>query len=174
MEVSGIEGNYRLTCERVMRVLRENNDSLVATLEAFVYDPLISWRLLNSHRRKDRKGPEGRAAVHHGEGKGQGSGKSHSDKEKDGGAAAPALPPALPVGDELGCPVIPVLAAALATSPPAAVSGSSAPDSPSRVPAYPTCFSGQPPRRGSWTRHSQLLSRMETLKEEVRMGEGYE
>lgn len=50
MEVSGIEGNYRLTCEKVMRVLRENNDSLVATLEAFVHDPLISWRLLNIDR----------------------------------------------------------------------------------------------------------------------------
>lgn len=30
-----------------MSVLRENRDSLIATLEAFVYDPLISWRLLN-------------------------------------------------------------------------------------------------------------------------------
>lgn len=29
-----------------MRVLRENRDSLMAMLEAFVYDPLISWRLL--------------------------------------------------------------------------------------------------------------------------------
>jgi len=28
-----------------MRVLRENKDSLMAVLEAFVYDPLISWRL---------------------------------------------------------------------------------------------------------------------------------
>jgi phosphatidylinositol kinase/protein kinase (PI-3 family) len=49
MEVSGIEGNYRLTCEKVMMVLRENRDSLVAILEAFVYDPLISWRLLNTN-----------------------------------------------------------------------------------------------------------------------------
>ena len=48
MEVSGIEGNFRLTCEKVMSVLRENRDSLVATLEAFVHDPLISWRLLNT------------------------------------------------------------------------------------------------------------------------------
>jgi len=46
MEVSGIEGSYRSTCERTMGVLRENRDSLVAMLEAFVYDPLISWRLL--------------------------------------------------------------------------------------------------------------------------------
>jgi phosphatidylinositol kinase/protein kinase (PI-3 family) len=47
MEVAGIEGNYRITCEKVMSVLRENRDSLVATLEAFVHDPLISWRLMN-------------------------------------------------------------------------------------------------------------------------------
>ena len=48
MEVSGIEGNYRITCEHVMRVLRENKDSLMAVLEAFVHDPLINWRLLNN------------------------------------------------------------------------------------------------------------------------------
>ncbi len=48
MEVSGIEGNFRITCEHVMRVLRENKDSLMAVLEAFVHDPLINWRLLNN------------------------------------------------------------------------------------------------------------------------------
>lgn len=47
MEVARIEGNFRSTCEKVMTVLRENRDSLVATLEAFVHDPLISWRLMN-------------------------------------------------------------------------------------------------------------------------------
>ncbi|ELP86268.1 serine/threonine protein kinase TOR1, putative [Entamoeba invadens IP1] len=41
MEVSGIEGTFRITCEKVMEVLRENKDSLMAVLEAFVYDPLI-------------------------------------------------------------------------------------------------------------------------------------
>ncbi|CAM9712299.1 unnamed protein product, partial [Chrysoparadoxa australica] len=45
MEVSGTEGNFRVTCERVMTALRENRDSLIAMLEAFVHDPLISWRL---------------------------------------------------------------------------------------------------------------------------------
>lgn len=44
MEVSGVEGSYRSTCEKTMSVLRESRDSLVAMLEAFVYDPLISWR----------------------------------------------------------------------------------------------------------------------------------
>eukprot|EP01114_Cavostelium_apophysatum_P008932 TRINITY_DN21_c0_g2_i1.p1 TRINITY_DN21_c0_g2~~TRINITY_DN21_c0_g2_i1.p1 ORF type:complete len:2332 (-),score=773.36 TRINITY_DN21_c0_g2_i1:268-7263(-) len=46
MEVSGIEGTFRLTCENVMRVLRDNKESLMAVLEAFVYDPIINWRLL--------------------------------------------------------------------------------------------------------------------------------
>ncbi|CCI39855.1 unnamed protein product [Albugo candida] len=46
MEVSGIEGNFRFSCERVMHVLRENRHSLMAMLEAFVHDPLICWRLL--------------------------------------------------------------------------------------------------------------------------------
>lgn len=47
MEVAGIEGSYRSTCERTMAILRENRDSLVAMLEAFVYDPLMSWRLVD-------------------------------------------------------------------------------------------------------------------------------
>ena len=47
MEVSGIEGSYRSTCERTMAVLRDSKDSLLTMLEAFVYDPLISWRLLD-------------------------------------------------------------------------------------------------------------------------------
>jgi len=47
MEVSGIEGNFRITCEAVMNVLRHNKESLMAVLEAFVHDPLINWRLLN-------------------------------------------------------------------------------------------------------------------------------
>lgn len=31
-----------------MAVLRANKDSLMAVLEAFVYDPLINWRLVES------------------------------------------------------------------------------------------------------------------------------
>jgi FKBP12-rapamycin complex-associated protein len=46
MEVSGIEGNFRSTCEAVMSMLRNNKDSVLAMLEAFVHDPLINWRLL--------------------------------------------------------------------------------------------------------------------------------
>ncbi|CCK68465.1 phosphatidylinositol kinase-related protein kinase TOR1 KNAG_0B00160 [Huiozyma naganishii CBS 8797] len=43
MEVSGIEGSFRIVCENVMRVLRDNKESLIAILEAFAFDPLIHW-----------------------------------------------------------------------------------------------------------------------------------
>ena len=33
-----------------MTVLRDNNDSLIAVLDAFVHDPLISWRLLTVNK----------------------------------------------------------------------------------------------------------------------------
>ncbi|GAM16986.1 hypothetical protein SAMD00019534_001610 [Acytostelium subglobosum LB1] len=55
MEVSGIEGNFRLTCESVMTVLRNSKESLMAVLEAFVHDPLINWRLLTPNHDKDSK-----------------------------------------------------------------------------------------------------------------------
>ncbi|GAB2292090.1 hypothetical protein Dimus_026338 [Dionaea muscipula] len=45
MEVSGLEGTFRTTCENVMQVLRTNKDSVMAMMEAFVHDPLINWRL---------------------------------------------------------------------------------------------------------------------------------
>lgn len=50
MEVTGIEGTYRRTCESVMSVLHRNKDSLMAVLEAFVYDPLLNWRLVDATR----------------------------------------------------------------------------------------------------------------------------
>ncbi|KAF9054520.1 atypical PIKK FRAP protein kinase [Panaeolus papilionaceus] len=55
MEVSGIEGSFRNTCEITMQVLRDNKESLMAVLEAFVYDPLINWRLM---QRDDTRRPE--------------------------------------------------------------------------------------------------------------------
>ena len=47
-QVSGIEGSFRNTCEITMQVLRDNRESLMAVLEAFVYDPLINWRLMQT------------------------------------------------------------------------------------------------------------------------------
>lgn len=48
IQTSGIEGSFRRTCEITMSVLRANKESLMAVLEAFVYDPLINWRLMQA------------------------------------------------------------------------------------------------------------------------------
>ncbi|THH04859.1 hypothetical protein EW145_g5218 [Phellinidium pouzarii] len=56
MEVSGIQGSFKNTCEISMRVLRDNKESLMAVLEAFVYDPLINWRLMQAE--VDRRGDD--------------------------------------------------------------------------------------------------------------------
>ena len=39
-----------------MKVLRDNKESLLAVLEAFVYDPLISWRLMQTNEGKRIEG----------------------------------------------------------------------------------------------------------------------
>eukprot|EP00095_Tigriopus_kingsejongensis_P005635 maker-scaffold420_size176246-snap-gene-0.24 protein:Tk05635 transcript:maker-scaffold420_size176246-snap-gene-0.24-mRNA-1 annotation:"target of rapamycin" len=57
MEVTGIEGTYRRTCESVVHVLRNNRDSLMAVLEAFVYDPLLNWRLMETGPKAKRSKP---------------------------------------------------------------------------------------------------------------------
>jgi len=44
--IGGIEGAFRITCENVMRVIRENKDSLNVILAAFIHDPLTSFKLL--------------------------------------------------------------------------------------------------------------------------------
>ena len=46
-EVAGIEGTFRTTSEKCMRVLRKNKNSIMAVLEAFSLDPLLNWRLLD-------------------------------------------------------------------------------------------------------------------------------
>ena len=65
MEVTGIEGTYRCTCESVMLVLRNNKDSLLAVLEAFVYDPLLNWRLIETgpKGKKSKDGPTSTAGA---------------------------------------------------------------------------------------------------------------
>lgn len=83
MEVSGIEGNFRSTAEAVLRVLRMHKDSVMAMLEAFVHDPLINWRLLNTTeaateaalgREANAAGAGGAAAAAGGGGAGGGGG----------------------------------------------------------------------------------------------------
>ena len=57
MEITGIDGTFKHTCTSVMNVLRNNRESVMAVLEAFVYDPLLSWRLVdtNPHKKRDTK-----------------------------------------------------------------------------------------------------------------------
>ncbi|KAG5490796.1 hypothetical protein JKF63_00918 [Porcisia hertigi] len=43
MEMGGIDGLFRHGCITVMGVLREEGSSILALLEAFVHDPLVSW-----------------------------------------------------------------------------------------------------------------------------------
>jgi FKBP12-rapamycin complex-associated protein len=62
MEVCGIEGTFRSTCESVMRVLRDNKESVMAMLEAFVHDPLINWRLLETETKPATNQPSNNQA----------------------------------------------------------------------------------------------------------------
>ncbi|KAF7259839.1 hypothetical protein EG68_02702 [Paragonimus skrjabini miyazakii] len=50
MEVTGIDGVYRHTCEMVMSLMRDNRESLLAVLEAFIHDPLLQWVLLENRK----------------------------------------------------------------------------------------------------------------------------
>lgn len=45
-QICGVHGAYSKSCEIVMRVMRDNKESLMAVLEAFVYDPLFAWKLV--------------------------------------------------------------------------------------------------------------------------------
>eukprot|EP00049_Salpingoeca_infusionum_P008011 m.129205 g.129205 ORF g.129205 m.129205 type:complete len:2557 (+) comp13887_c1_seq5:70-7740(+) len=51
MEVGGVEGSFRVVSETVMSIMRENKDSLLAVLQAFVYDPLLSWKIVSAEER---------------------------------------------------------------------------------------------------------------------------
>ncbi|KAG0356937.1 phosphatidylinositol kinase- protein kinase tor1 [Podila minutissima] len=67
MEVSGFEGSFRNTSENVMRVLRENKESVMAVLEAFIHDPLINWRILNTQQQQPQaEQAQGRATANGG------------------------------------------------------------------------------------------------------------
>lgn len=41
--VTGYEGPFRRSSETIMRILRQNEDSLMTVLETFVHDPLVEW-----------------------------------------------------------------------------------------------------------------------------------
>ncbi|KAG2455286.1 SMG1 kinase, partial [Polypterus senegalus] len=41
--VTGVEGIFRLSCEKVIQMMRRGRETLLTLLEAFVYDPLVDW-----------------------------------------------------------------------------------------------------------------------------------
>lgn len=43
MGVTGVEGVFRIACEVTMQILRDNQDSLMSVLDAFIHDPLVEW-----------------------------------------------------------------------------------------------------------------------------------
>lgn len=59
MEVSNIEGSFRITCENVMRVLRDNKESLMAVLEAVCTFPRgATFEMLTSYTVHPRSAPQ--------------------------------------------------------------------------------------------------------------------
>ncbi|KAF9081161.1 phosphatidylinositol kinase- protein kinase tor1, partial [Mortierella sp. GBA35] len=54
---------FRNTSENVMRVLRENKESVMAVLETFVHDPLINWRILHTSPRQQAAVAQSRNAT---------------------------------------------------------------------------------------------------------------
>ncbi|CAC9541356.1 phosphatidylinositol 3-kinase-like protei [Leishmania infantum JPCM5] len=43
--ITGVDGLYRMTCELAMKNLHRHSENLLSILEAFIYDPIINWRL---------------------------------------------------------------------------------------------------------------------------------
>lgn len=41
--MTGVEGVFRIACEVTMQLLRDNKDSLMSVLDAFIHDPLVEW-----------------------------------------------------------------------------------------------------------------------------------
>jgi FKBP12-rapamycin complex-associated protein len=54
--ITEVEGNFRITCEKTLFMLKYNRDSLIAILSALVHNPLISFKLLIPLIMKKRRG----------------------------------------------------------------------------------------------------------------------
>lgn len=51
MGVCGVDGVFRKTCEKSIRILRENEKTLTTILEVLLYDPMYSWTLTTNQAR---------------------------------------------------------------------------------------------------------------------------
>jgi FKBP12-rapamycin complex-associated protein len=50
MEVARTEGTFRKISEKVMEVMRTNRDVILAVLEEFVCDPILSWKVVQEQK----------------------------------------------------------------------------------------------------------------------------
>ncbi|KAI0053695.1 hypothetical protein FA95DRAFT_478808 [Auriscalpium vulgare] len=57
--VTGVEGVFRIACENTLQLLRDNKDTLMSVLDAFVHDPLVEWE--DEKRRIERAPRRGNA-----------------------------------------------------------------------------------------------------------------
>jgi FKBP12-rapamycin complex-associated protein len=48
LEVSRIEGTFRICCENIMKLMRHNGEQIIGLLEVFKYDPLLQWGISKS------------------------------------------------------------------------------------------------------------------------------
>ncbi|KAH9844382.1 uncharacterized protein C8Q71DRAFT_696515 [Rhodofomes roseus] len=51
--ITGVEGVFRIACEVTMQLLRDNKDTLMSVLDAFIHDPLVEWE--DEKRKKERE-----------------------------------------------------------------------------------------------------------------------
>ncbi len=45
MEACKTDGIFKHTCEKIMKILRMNKQSILVIVEAFKYDPLFGWKI---------------------------------------------------------------------------------------------------------------------------------
>ncbi|KAH0794831.1 PIKK family atypical protein kinase [Histomonas meleagridis] len=43
LEVTRVDGTFRVCCENIMKILRRNNEQILGLLDVFIYDPLLQW-----------------------------------------------------------------------------------------------------------------------------------
>lgn len=53
LEVGGIHGLFRHSCITTMNILRKERSSIIALLEAFVHDPLVTWGMEDEDEEED-------------------------------------------------------------------------------------------------------------------------
>lgn len=52
MGVCGINGVFRKTCEKTMKILRKNEKTLTTILEVLLYDPMYAWSLTSEQAQR--------------------------------------------------------------------------------------------------------------------------